>query len=57
MIRNRIYKTEYIEWQKVKDLQPENLKLPYNYENIKKSIAKYGIAKAYDVCILKSRNR
>ena len=50
MIENRIYKTELIEWQKVKDLQPENLKLPYNYENIKNSIMKYGVSKAYDVC-------
>lgn len=50
MIKNRIYKTELIEWQKVKDLQPDNLKLPYNYENIKNSILKYGVSKAYDVC-------
>jgi hypothetical protein len=51
-IKNRIYKTELIEWQNVKDLQPDNLKLPYNYENIKNSILKYGVSKAYDVCIL-----
>lgn len=50
MIKNRIYKTELIEWQSVKDLQPDNLKLPYNYEHIKNSIKRYGIAKAYDVC-------
>jgi hypothetical protein len=49
-MENRIYKTELIDWQKVKDLQPDNLKLPYNYENIKNSILKYGISKAYDVC-------
>lgn len=49
-MENRIYKTEIIDWQKVKDLQPDNLKLPYNYENIKNSILKYGISKAYDVC-------
>lgn len=49
-IENRIYKTELVEWQKVNDLQPENLKLPYNYENIKNSILKYGVSKAYDVC-------
>ena len=49
-IQNRIYKTQLIEWQKVKDLQPNNLKLPYNYEYIKNSIKKYGVSKAYDVC-------
>lgn len=53
-IENRIYKTELIEWQKVKDLQPDNLKLPYNYENIKNSIKKYGVSKAYDVCEIKN---
>ena len=46
MLENRIYKTELIEWQQVKDLQPENIKIPYNYEYIKQSIIKYGIAKA-----------
>ena len=51
-MQNRIYKTELVEWQKVKDLQPDNLKLPYNYEHIKKSILKHGISKAYDVCEL-----
>lgn len=49
-IENRIYKTELVEWQKVNDLQPENLKLPYNYEHIKNTILKYGVSKAYDVC-------
>ena len=49
-IENRIYKTQLVEWQKVKDLQPDNLKLPYNYEHIKNSIKKYGVSKAYDVC-------
>ena len=49
-MQNRIYKTELIEWQNVKDLQPDNLKLPYNYDHIKKSILKHGISKAYDVC-------
>jgi hypothetical protein len=51
-IQNRIYKTQLIEWQNVKDLQPDNLKLPYNYENIKNSILKYGVSKAYDVCVI-----
>lgn len=51
-MQNRIYKTELIEWQKVKDLQPDNLKLPYNYNHIKQSILKHGISKAYDVCEL-----
>ena len=52
MLQNRIYNTKQIEWRLVKDLQPNNLKIPYNYENVKKSILKYGISKAYDVCEL-----
>lgn len=55
MIQNRIYKTELIEWQKVNDLQPSNLKLPYNYAHVKESILKYGISKAYDVCEIKGK--
>jgi len=49
-IKNRVIKTAEIEWQKVNDLQPENLKIPYNYDSIKRSIIKHGISKAYDVC-------
>ena len=51
-LKNRIYDTKLIEWQKVKDLQPQGFKIPFNYENLKKSIIKYGIAKAYDVCVI-----
>ena len=50
MIKNRIYKSELIEWQNVKDLQPENIKLHYNIAYLRDSILKYGVAKAYDVC-------
>lgn len=49
-IKNRVIKTQEVEWQKVKNLQPDNLKIPYNYEAIKRSIIKHGIAKAYDLC-------
>lgn len=52
MIKNRIYKSELIDWSKVKDLQPENAKLHYNISYLRNSILKYGIAKAYDVCEL-----
>lgn len=50
MIHDRIYKTEKINWQHVRDLQPGNLKVHYNISYLRKSILKYGIAKAYDVC-------
>ena len=52
MIKNRIYKSDKIEWEKVKDLQPENIKLHYNIAYLRNSILKYGVAKAYDVCEL-----
>lgn len=51
-LKNRIYDTKLIEWQHVKDIQPHNLKIPYNYDHLKQSILKYGIAKAYDVCVI-----
>lgn len=51
-LKNRIYDTKLIEWQQVKDIQPHNLKIPYNYDHLKQSILKYGIAKAYDVCVI-----
>jgi hypothetical protein len=49
-IKNRIYKSELIEWQKVNDLQPELLKEHYNINHLRKSILKYGVSKAYDIC-------
>jgi hypothetical protein len=54
-IQNRIYKTELIEWQKVKDLQPDNLKIPYNLNYIKDTVKKFGVSKAYDVCEIKGQ--
>ena len=50
MIINRIYKSELIGWQGVKDLQPKSLKVHTNKQAIKDSILKHGISKAYDVC-------
>ena len=49
-IKNRVYKTELVEWKKVNDLQPDNLKIRFNYDSIKQSIIKYGVSKAYDIC-------
>ena len=54
-IQNRIYKTELIEWQKVNDLQPDNLKIPYNLNYIKDKVKKFGVSKAYDVCEIKGQ--
>lgn len=49
-IKNRVYKTELVEWKKVNDLQPDNLKISINHDSIKQSIIKYGVSKAYDIC-------
>lgn len=49
-IKNRIYKSELVEWEKVNDLQPELLKEHYNINHLRKSILKYGVSKAYDIC-------
>ena len=49
-IKNRIYKSELVEWEKVNDLQPELLKEHYNISHLRKSILKYGVSKAYDIC-------
>lgn len=49
-IKNRVYKTELVEWKKVNDLQPDNLKIAINHDSIKQSIIKYGVSKAYDIC-------
>lgn len=51
-IKNRIYKSELIEWEKVNDLQPETLKEHYNINHLRNSILKHGVSKAYDVCEL-----
>jgi len=48
-MKDRIIKSEKIAWQQVKDLQPDDVKLPTNLEDIKASMRKFGFAKAYDV--------
>jgi hypothetical protein len=45
-IQDLIVKTEKVKWQDLKDLQPENLKIPYHNEKTKKSIIKNGFAQA-----------
>lgn len=45
-IQDLIIKTEKVKWQDLKDLQPENLKIPYHNEKTKKSIIKNGFAQA-----------
>lgn len=42
-IKNRIYKSELVEWEKVNDIQPEQLKEHYNINHLRKSILKYGV--------------
>ncbi|MGK7893968.1 MAG: site-specific DNA-methyltransferase [Xenococcus sp. (in: cyanobacteria)] len=48
-IKNRIIKTESLNWQDIKDLQPVNLKTPINLEHLKNSLVKHGFSKAFDV--------
>ncbi len=43
-MKDRIKQSIKIEWQKIKPLQPENVKLPYNTAHLKKSILKYGFS-------------
>ena len=45
-IQDLIVKTEKVAWQDLKDLQPENLKIPYHSEKTKKSIIDLGFAQA-----------
>jgi len=44
MIQNRINDTKLVDWQELVELQPSNLKVPYNIEYLKKSILKNGFA-------------
>jgi hypothetical protein len=39
-MENRIIDTKLIEWRKIKPLQPDNLKIIYNYKHIEQSILK-----------------
>jgi hypothetical protein len=43
-MKDRIKQSIKIDWQKIKPLQPENVKLPYNTEHLKKSLLKYGFS-------------
>ncbi len=45
-IEDLIVKTEKVKWQELKDLQPNNLKLPYHNEKLKKSLIDLGFAQA-----------
>lgn len=49
MIENRILGTELIEWEKIQELQPSDLKNAIDYrESLKAMIRKHGFAKAFD---------
>ena len=43
-MKDRIKQSIKIDWQKIKPLQPENVKLPYNTQHLKKSLLKYGFS-------------
>jgi hypothetical protein len=45
-IKDLILKTEKIDWQNIKDLQPVNLKNNYHSDKTKNSIIKNGFARA-----------
>lgn len=45
-IQDLIVETKKVKWQDLKDLQPENLKIPYHGEKTKKSIMELGFAQA-----------
>lgn len=49
-VKNRIYRSELVEWRLIKDLQPELVKNTYNISYLRESILKYGVSKAFDVC-------
>ena len=48
-IDNKILKAELIDWQIIKDLQPNNLKNPTNQKALRESLKKHGFSKAFDV--------
>jgi hypothetical protein len=43
-MKDRIKQSIKLDWQKIKALQPENVKLPYNTAHLKKSLLKYGFS-------------
>jgi len=49
MIENRIVKTELINWREIKPLQPDNLKIVFNYRHIEESILKHGFSMPFFV--------
>jgi hypothetical protein len=48
-MENRIIDTKLIEWRKIKPLQPDNLKIIYNYKHIEQSILKNGFSMPFFV--------
>ena len=45
-IQDLIVETKKVKWQDLKDLQPDNLKVPFHGEKTKKSIIEMGFAQA-----------
>jgi DNA modification methylase len=43
-MKDRIKQSIKLEWQKIKALQPDGIKLPYNTAHLKKSLLKYGFS-------------
>lgn len=43
-MKNRIIETRLVKWMELQDLQPENIKLPYNHKHLKESILKHGFS-------------
>ena len=43
-MKDRIKQSIKLEWQKIKALQPDGIKLPYNTQHLKKSLLKYGFS-------------
>ena len=48
-IKNRIIKSQLVEWKNILPLQPANIKLPENNKAIRESIIRHGIASVYHV--------
>ena len=51
MIKNRIKELRLVEWRKIKDLQPKNIKQIFNYSHIENSILQHGFAFPFGVWI------
>lgn len=48
-IKDLILETKKVNWHNLQDLQPNNLKLPYNNDKTKASLIKNGFASAFQV--------